>query len=151
MTDALGGTSDTNGLVRATLTSGRRALSIRGTAQITAVSPAITTRSTAVNVLGAHRHSRTSMWRDSSTTSRGPLTGGSTIVVTTFGGKIDGGSIWVPDRESFNPLLPGLTQFTFVLSVDSRIDKTTPANITLTISSPNGNLTTVLTSEVVGP
>ena len=46
------GISDADGLVRATLTSGQRALSIQVTAQITAVSPTITTRSTAVNVLG---------------------------------------------------------------------------------------------------
>ncbi|MFN8625445.1 MAG: Ig-like domain-containing protein [Candidatus Binatia bacterium] len=82
---------------------------------------------------------------------RNPLTGGSTISVTTSGGKIDGGNISVPDGESFNRLVPGLTQFTFVLSVDATVDKTTPANITVTIASPNGNVTTVLTSGVVGP
>lgn len=46
------GISDADGVVRVTLTSGQRALSIQVTAQIATVSPAITTRSTAVNVLG---------------------------------------------------------------------------------------------------
>jgi Bacterial Ig-like domain (group 1) len=80
-----------------------------------------------------------------------PLAGGSTIAVTSSGGTITGGSISLPDGESFNRLVNGLTRFSFVLSVDSTITTTTPANITVTISSPNGNVAVVLTSGVVGP
>jgi hypothetical protein len=80
-----------------------------------------------------------------------PLAGGSTIAVTSSGGTITGGNISVPDGESFNRLVDGLTRFSFVLSVDSSITNTTPANITVTISSPNGNVAVVLTSGVVGP
>jgi hypothetical protein len=44
--------SDENGIVQVVLTSGRRALSVQVTAQVDSVSPALTTRSTAVSILG---------------------------------------------------------------------------------------------------
>ncbi|MFI5394749.1 MAG: Ig-like domain-containing protein [Candidatus Binatia bacterium] len=80
-----------------------------------------------------------------------PLAGGSTIAITSSGGTITGGSITLPDGESFNRLINGLTRFSFILSVDSTVTNTTPANITVTITSPNGNLTSILTGGVVGP
>jgi len=82
---------------------------------------------------------------------RNPLEGGSTIEVTSTAGNISGGNISIPDGESFNQLVDNLTRFTFSLSVDQSVEKTANAAITVTITSPNGNVTAALTSGVVGP
>ncbi|HUI25769.1 MAG TPA: hypothetical protein VL403_06750, partial [Candidatus Kryptonia bacterium] len=70
-----------------------------------------------------------------------PLVGGSTITVTSTAGTVSGGSITVPDGESFNRLVSGLTQFSFTLSdADATTSSATPAIITVTIgNSPNGS------------
>ncbi|HEX7409402.1 MAG TPA: hypothetical protein VF515_17365, partial [Candidatus Binatia bacterium] len=81
-----------------------------------------------------------------------PLEGGSTIVITSTAGTISGGNISVPDDESFNQLVDGKTSFSFSLSVDQSVTKTTNAAISVTITSPNGNYNAPLTSgEIVVP
>ncbi len=82
---------------------------------------------------------------------RNPLVGGSTIAVTASAGTVTGGGITIPDGESFNQLVDGLTRFTFLLSADPTSTTTTPTNVSVNISSPNGSLTSLLTSGVVGP
>jgi hypothetical protein len=78
-----------------------------------------------------------------------PLVGGSTIVITSTGGTISGGNISLPDGESFNQLVDNLTRFTFSLSVDQTVTKTTNAAISVTITSPNGNVTAALTNGII--
>jgi hypothetical protein len=80
-----------------------------------------------------------------------PLVGGSTINITASNGTVIGGNITVPDGESFNQLVDGLTRFSFVLSADSSLTETKSAAVSVTITSPNGNLVSLLTSGVVGP
>jgi hypothetical protein len=81
-----------------------------------------------------------------------PIVGGSTIAVTSSAGTVSGGSITVPDGESFNQLVPGLTQFSFVLA---DADATTvaappaPASIVVTVTSPNGNSTAIVASGTI--
>jgi hypothetical protein len=78
-----------------------------------------------------------------------PLVGGSTIAVNASAGDVSGGSITVPDAHSFNQLVPGLTQFTFVVQdPDSETLESTPSTITLSVSSQNGNGTFILASGV---
>jgi Big-like domain-containing protein len=75
-----------------------------------------------------------------------PLVSTSTINVTSTNGTVSGGSISIPDGQSFNQLVPGLTQFSFALS-DADPDPmsmTLPAAITVTIASPNGNGTFII-------
>ena len=80
-----------------------------------------------------------------------PLVGGSTIAITASTGTVTGGGITVPDGESFNQLVDGLTRFSFLLSADASLTNTTPTTISVKITSPNGNVTSLLTSGVVGP
>jgi hypothetical protein len=81
-----------------------------------------------------------------------PIVGGSTITVTSSFGTVSGGSITVPDGESFNQLIPGLTQFSFVLAdADSTkiASPPDPATVVVTVTSPNGNATTILTNGTI--
>ena len=79
-----------------------------------------------------------------------PLAGGSTITVTASAGTISGGAITIPDGESFNRLVDGLTRFSFVLSdTDSTMNTPTASSITVTITSPNGSGAFVVASGVV--
>jgi hypothetical protein len=80
-----------------------------------------------------------------------PLVGGSTIAITASNGTVTGGSITVPDGESFNRLVDGLTRFTFYLSAPTGLTSDEPAIISVTITSPNGDLTSVVTSGTLGP
>jgi hypothetical protein len=80
-----------------------------------------------------------------------PLVGGSTIDISASNGTVTGGSITVPDGESFNQLVDGLTQFTFVLTAPTGLTSDEPAVISVTIASPNGNVTSLLTSGELGP
>jgi len=77
-----------------------------------------------------------------------PLVGGSTITVTASAGTVSGGTITVPDGESFNRLIPGLTQFTVVVT-DPNPDPMSmpqPSTITLMVASPNGDGTFIMAS-----
>jgi len=81
-----------------------------------------------------------------------PIVGGSTISVTSGAGSISGGSITVPDGESFNQLIPGLTLFTFVLSdsdATTVANPPTPATVVVTVTSANGNRTAIIASGTV--
>ena len=81
-----------------------------------------------------------------------PIVGGSTISVSSSAGTISGGSITVPDGESFNRLVPGLTQFTFVLAdADSKTVSVppAPATVVVTVTSPNGNVTAIVANGTV--
>jgi hypothetical protein len=81
-----------------------------------------------------------------------PIVGGSTITVTSSAGTISGGSITVPDGESFNQLIPGLTQFTFVLADSDSMTVASPpapATVVVTVTSPNGNATTIMASGTI--
>jgi hypothetical protein len=81
-----------------------------------------------------------------------PIVGGSTISVTSSAGTVSGGSITVPDGESFNRLVPGLTQFTFVLADSDATTVATPpapATVVVTVTSPNGNATTIMASGTI--
>jgi hypothetical protein len=80
-----------------------------------------------------------------------PLVGGSTIAINASNGTVTGGGISVPDGESFNRLVDGLTRFSFLLSADSTLTDTKPTAVSVTITSPNGNVTSLLTSGVIGP
>lgn len=83
---------------------------------------------------------------------RNPIVGGSTITITSSGGTVSGGSITVPDGESFNQLVPGLTQFTFVLAdadATKVADPPTPATVVVTVTSPNGNVTAIMASGTI--
>jgi hypothetical protein len=80
-----------------------------------------------------------------------PLVGGSAIAISASNGTVTGGSITVPDGESFNQLVDGLTRFSFLLSADSSLTEAKPAALSVAITSPNGNVTSLLTSGVVGP
>jgi hypothetical protein len=79
-----------------------------------------------------------------------PLVGGSTIAIQATTGQIVGGSITIPDGESFNQLVDGLTRFHFSL-LDSQPMRTMPAivQITATITSPNGNASFIIASGIL--
>ena len=81
-----------------------------------------------------------------------PIVGGSNIIVTSSAGGISGGNIAVPDGESFNRLVPGLTQFSFVLA-DSDPKTVSvppaPATVVVTVTSPNGNVTAIVASGTI--
>jgi hypothetical protein len=78
-----------------------------------------------------------------------PIVGGSTISVSSAVGTISGGSITVPDGESFNQIVDGLTRFSFVLSAGENVGPPVNTSIVVTISSPNGNGTFVVASGTV--
>ena len=69
-----------------------------------------------------------------------PLVGGSSITVQANVGTIIGGSINVPDGQSFNQLVTGLTRFNFILldADPGEGEADEPVSITVTVSSPNG-------------
>lgn len=76
---------------------------------------------------------------------RNPIVGGSTINVSATVGTLAGGSITVPDVQSFNQLVVGATQFQFVLSdPDPTTTQATPTTVSVTIQSQNGNGTFIL-------
>lgn len=87
-----------------------------------------------------------------------PLAGGSTITVTLPGvdAEVIGGQITVPDGHSFNQLVPGLTEFTFIVRApvpdnpESDVRDPQPATLQVEITSPNGSGTFVLASGMVG-
>jgi hypothetical protein len=81
-----------------------------------------------------------------------PIVGGSTIAITSNTGAISGGAITVPDGESFNQLIPGLTQFKFVLADADATTITSPAapaTVVVTVTSPNGTATTTIASGTI--
>jgi hypothetical protein len=80
-----------------------------------------------------------------------PLVGGSTIAITASAGTVTGGGITVPDCQSFNRLVDGKTRFSFTLSADAALTETKHAIISVTITSPNGSLTSKLTEGDLGP
>ncbi len=79
-----------------------------------------------------------------------PIVGGSTIAFNASAGAVSGGSITVSDGESFNQIIPGLTQFTFVVSdSDPMTMVATPTTITVTVASPNGTGTFIIAGGTV--
>ncbi|MEO8602312.1 MAG: hypothetical protein ABI629_07045, partial [bacterium] len=82
-----------------------------------------------------------------------PLVGGSTISVTANAGQIVGGDITLPDGQSFNQLVEGLTRFHFVLLDDDPGAGTAvqPVTITVTVTSDNGNGSFILASGSILP
>ncbi len=81
-----------------------------------------------------------------------PLVGGSTITVTSSAGQVSGGTITVPDGQSFNQLLPGLTQFSFVVADADPMAVAAPpapATVVVTVTSPNGNGTAIVAAGTV--
>jgi hypothetical protein len=80
-----------------------------------------------------------------------PLVGGSTITVEANAGQVIGGDITVPDGESFNQLVEGLTRFHFTLLDDApgEGEADTPVNITVTIGSPNGDVSAIVAGGVI--
>ena len=82
-----------------------------------------------------------------------PLVGGSTISVQTNAGQVIGGSITVPDGQSFNQLVDSLTRFHFTL-LDSAPGEGMAAqlvNVTVTVTSQNGNQSTIIAKGVILP
>ncbi len=82
-----------------------------------------------------------------------PLVGGSTISVQANVGQVIGGSITIPDGQSFNQLLDGLTRFHFTL-LDSAPGEGMAAqlvNVTVTVTSQNGNLSIIIADGVILP
>jgi len=80
-----------------------------------------------------------------------PLVGGSTVTVSATKGQVIGGSITIPDGESFNQLVSGLTLFNFTLA-DGNSNETDPAEastVTVTVTSPNGSGSFILASGTV--
>jgi hypothetical protein len=82
-----------------------------------------------------------------------PLVGGSTITVEANAGQVIGGEITLPDGQSFNQLVEGLTRFHFVLIDESpgEGDAVEPVTITLTVESENGNGSFILASGSILP
>ncbi len=81
-----------------------------------------------------------------------PIVGGSTIAITSNTGAISGGAITVPDGESYNQLILGLTQFKFVLADADATTITSPAapaTVVVTVTSPNGTATTTIASGTI--
>ncbi len=81
-----------------------------------------------------------------------PIVGGSTIAVSATVGTIAGASITVPDGESFNRIVDGLTRFSFVLSDSGGGTGDRPlvsTSITVTVTSPNGSGTFVVASGLI--
>jgi len=80
-----------------------------------------------------------------------PLVGGSTITVSSSNGTVTGGSFTLPDGESFNQLVNGLTQFTFVLSADPSLTMDESATLSVAITAQNGGGTFILGTGTLGP
>jgi hypothetical protein len=82
---------------------------------------------------------------------RNPLVGGSMINVSANAGTVTGGSITVPDGQSFNQLIDGLTRFGFVLADATPGDTNPPqaVSVTVTVTSPNGTGTFVVASGTI--
>ncbi len=82
-----------------------------------------------------------------------PIVGGSSITVQANAGQVVGGNITVPDGQSFNQLVTGLTRFNFILLDNTPGEGTTPqtVNITVTVTSANGNGSTIVASGVILP
>jgi hypothetical protein len=80
-----------------------------------------------------------------------PLVGGSAITVEANAGTVIGGDITVPDGESFNQLVDGLTRFHFTLLDDApgEGETDTPISITVTIESENGDTSAIVASGVI--
>jgi len=82
---------------------------------------------------------------------RNPLVGGSTVSITSTAGQVVGGDITVPDGESFNQLVNGLTRFTFVIQ-DSEVgdtDPPKPTTVTVSVQSDNGSGAFIVASGTV--
>jgi len=82
-----------------------------------------------------------------------PLVGGSSITVQASAGSVVGGAITVPDGESFNQLVGGLTLFHFTL-MDSSPGQgmgVQPVTVTVSVTSANGNGSFVVASGVILP
>jgi hypothetical protein len=82
-----------------------------------------------------------------------PLVGGATVSVSAPGAQLFGGNITVPDGESFNQLVDGLNQFTFILSdplpgEDPPLPPVTVA-VVVTVTSENGDGTFIVASGTV--
>jgi hypothetical protein len=80
-----------------------------------------------------------------------PLVGGSTITVQSNAGTIIGGAITVPDGQSFNQLVTGLTRFSFILIDEPGGMDPAPVSITVTVASPNGGSSTIVASGTILP
>ncbi|MBX3025747.1 Ig-like domain-containing protein [bacterium] len=82
---------------------------------------------------------------------RNPLVGGSTISVEANAGQVIGGDITIPDGQSFNQLVEGLTRFHFTLLDDTpgQGDADTPVTITVKVTSENGSLSAIVASGVI--
>ena len=82
-----------------------------------------------------------------------PLVGGSSIVVQANAGTVVGGSVTVPDGQSFNQLVTGLTRFNFILLDAAPGEGMTaqPVSITVTVTSPNGNVAAIVASGTILP
>ena len=78
-----------------------------------------------------------------------PVVGGSTITVASSVGSISGGTITVPDGESFNQIVYGLTRFSFVLSAGENVGEPVDTSIVVTVTSQNGNGTFIVASGLV--
>ena len=79
-----------------------------------------------------------------------PIVGGSTITVTANNGQVIGGAITVPDGESFNQLVNGLTRFHFaVADPDVGEGMPQPVKVTVTVNSANGNVTTLIAQGTI--
>ena len=82
-----------------------------------------------------------------------PLVGGSSISVQANNGSIIGGSITVPDGQSFNQLVFGLTRFHFILLDSAPGEGTVPlqVNVTVSVTSANGSGSAIVASGVILP
>ncbi len=80
-----------------------------------------------------------------------PLVGGSAIGVSVNGGQVVGGDIVVPDGQSFNQLVSGLTRFGFVVADGDAADTDPPqaASVVVKVTSPNGTGTFVVASGTI--
>lgn len=77
-----------------------------------------------------------------------PLVGGSTITVASAVGNVSGGTITVPDGESFNQIVDGLTRFSFVLSA-ADTGPLVSTSIVVTVTSQNGTGTFVVATGLI--
>lgn len=80
-----------------------------------------------------------------------PLVGGSQITVETNAGSIIGGDITVPDGQSFNQIVFGLTRFRFVLIDEPGGEMPQQVRITASVDSDNGDVSTIVASGIILP
>jgi len=82
-----------------------------------------------------------------------PLVGGSTITVTSTAGTVVGGAITMPDGQSFNQLVDGLTRFHFsVLDAEPGTgDSVQQATVSVAIASENGSASFILAHGSILP